>query len=234
MEPPLTYWVPSIAISGMAFLTSDRYPGWKGSLFVGSLRARSLVRLELDGDRVLSEERYFTDQLGRIRDVRQGPDGWLYLLTDETDGRIVQGRASERRRLHARRRSTGCSPRRACARWPNGTAAPSVLQAVRELLDELRAQADGGRRRRRAVRRRALRARVRAAPGRPLASPRCARCSTSPARCCTPTSAARVLAAGGDRGGRRGDAAAEQPRIRPRRRRRAATATTTSKACCAS
>ncbi len=90
MEPPVTYWVPSIATSGMAFLTSDRYPGWKGSLFVGALRARSLVRLELAGDRVVREERFLTDRLGRIRDVRQGPDGWLYLLTDHSDGQIVR------------------------------------------------------------------------------------------------------------------------------------------------
>ena len=90
LEQPLTYWVPSIAISGMAFLTSDRYPGWKGSLFVGSLRAQSLLRLEIDGEKVLKQERYFTNQLGRIRDVRQGPDGWLYLLTDHNDGRIVR------------------------------------------------------------------------------------------------------------------------------------------------
>lgn len=90
IEQPLTHWVPSIAVSGMAFLTSERYAGWKGSLFVGSLRAQSLVRLELDGERVLKEERHLVGQLGRIRDVRQGPDGWLYLLTDHSDGRIVR------------------------------------------------------------------------------------------------------------------------------------------------
>ncbi len=90
IEPPLTHWVPSIAVSGMAFLTSDRYPGWKGSLFLGSLRARALVRLELDGRKVVKEERYLADRIGRIRDVRQGPDGWLYLLTDHADGRIVR------------------------------------------------------------------------------------------------------------------------------------------------
>ena len=90
MEQPLTYWVPSIAISGMAFLTSDRYPGWKGNLFIGALRGQALVRLELDGRKVVKEERYFEKQLGRIRDVRQGPDGWLYLLTDQMDGRIIR------------------------------------------------------------------------------------------------------------------------------------------------
>jgi glucose/arabinose dehydrogenase len=90
MEQPLVRWVPSIGPSGMAFLTSDRYPGWQGSLFVGALRAQSLLRLELDGTRVVREERYFTNEVGRIRDVRQGPDGWLYLLTDMNDGRILR------------------------------------------------------------------------------------------------------------------------------------------------
>ncbi|HUG21358.1 MAG TPA: PQQ-dependent sugar dehydrogenase [Albitalea sp.] len=90
MEQPLTRWVPSIAPSGMAFLTSDRYPGWQGSLFVGALRAQLLVRLELDGRRIVKEERLLQDFGQRIRDVRQGPDGWLYLLTDSDDGRIVR------------------------------------------------------------------------------------------------------------------------------------------------
>ncbi len=90
IEPPLTHWVPSIAPSGMAFVTSDRYPGWKGSLLVGSLKDEMLVRLTLDGDRVVGEERLLKGVLGRIRDVRQGPDGWLYLLTDATDGRILR------------------------------------------------------------------------------------------------------------------------------------------------
>lgn len=93
IEAPLTVWVPSIAPSGMVFLTSDRYadlPGWKGSLFVGALRAQTLVRLEFDGRKVLKEERLLLGELGRIRDVRQGPDGYLYLLTDVADGRIVR------------------------------------------------------------------------------------------------------------------------------------------------
>ena len=90
MEPPLTAWVPSIAPSGMAFLTSDRYPGWKGSLFVGSLKDEMLVRLVFDGRKLVTEERLLKGELGRIRDVRQGPDGWLYVLTDADDGRIVR------------------------------------------------------------------------------------------------------------------------------------------------
>jgi glucose/arabinose dehydrogenase len=90
MEQPLTYWVPSIATSGLAFLTSDRYPGWKGSAFIGALAGQMLVRLELDGRKVVREERLLKDFGERIRDVRQGPDGWLYLLTDSTNGRIVR------------------------------------------------------------------------------------------------------------------------------------------------
>jgi len=90
MEQPLVYWVPSIAPSGMAFLTSDRYPGWKGSLFVGALRAQALVRLQLDGRKVIAQERLLQDLDARIRDVRQGPDGWLYLLTDSDDGKLVR------------------------------------------------------------------------------------------------------------------------------------------------
>jgi glucose/arabinose dehydrogenase len=90
-EPPLKWWVPtSIAPSGMAFLTSERYPGWKGSLFIGALRGEALVRLELDGNRIVGEERLAQALSARIRDVRQGPDGWLYLLTDNADGRVIR------------------------------------------------------------------------------------------------------------------------------------------------
>ncbi|MCW5657816.1 MAG: PQQ-dependent sugar dehydrogenase [Burkholderiaceae bacterium] len=89
-EQPLKVWVPSIAPSGMAFLTSDRYPGWKGSLFVGALRAQMLARLTLDGRKVTGEERLLADLNERIRDVRQGPDGWLYLVTDSGNGRILR------------------------------------------------------------------------------------------------------------------------------------------------
>lgn len=84
MEQPIHKWVPSIAPSGMAFYTGDKFPGWRGSLFVGALRAELLARLELDGEKVVREERLLQRVLGRIRDVRQGPDGYLYLLTDES------------------------------------------------------------------------------------------------------------------------------------------------------
>lgn len=90
MEQPLHYWVPSIAPSGMAFYTADRFPAWRGNLFVGSLKFGQLVRLQLDGERVIREERLLGERKQRIRDVRQGPDGYLYLLTDETDGAILR------------------------------------------------------------------------------------------------------------------------------------------------
>jgi glucose/arabinose dehydrogenase len=90
MQQPIHYWVPSIAPSGTAFYTGDRFPNWRGDLFVGSLKFRLLVRLHLDGDRVVHEERMLEDELGRIRDVRQGPDGLLYLLTDADDGMLVR------------------------------------------------------------------------------------------------------------------------------------------------
>ena len=89
-EQPLHVWVPSIAPSGMAFLTSDRYPGWQGQLFVGALRGRALVRLQLDGTKVVGEERLLLNLAERIRDVRQGPDGWLYLVTDGSNARVLR------------------------------------------------------------------------------------------------------------------------------------------------
>lgn len=91
VEPPLHYWDPSIAPSGMAFYTSERYPDWKGSLFVGALVQEHLARLVLEGGKVVKEERLYEGR-ARIRDVRQGPDGYLYILTDEPApmGRIMR------------------------------------------------------------------------------------------------------------------------------------------------
>jgi glucose/arabinose dehydrogenase len=90
-EPPLKIWVPvSVAPSGMAFVTSERYPGWKGSLVLGTLREQSLIRLTLEGRKVTGEQRLLGTLGQRIRDVRQGPDGWLYLLTDSNDGAILR------------------------------------------------------------------------------------------------------------------------------------------------
>ncbi len=96
MAQPLYYWVPSIAPSGMAFYTGDKFPRWRGDLFVGALRDRLLVRLRLDGERVVSEERMLEGAPGRIRDVRSGPDGYLYLLTDSDDGVLVRLEPAER------------------------------------------------------------------------------------------------------------------------------------------
>ncbi|MFO1328031.1 MAG: PQQ-dependent sugar dehydrogenase [Rubrivivax sp.] len=90
-EQPLKTWVPtSVAPSGMAFVTSDRYPGWQGSLVIGTLRGESVLRLTLDGARIVAEHKLPLSLSERIRDVRQGPDGWLYLLTDNADGRVIR------------------------------------------------------------------------------------------------------------------------------------------------
>ena len=90
LAQPILHWTPSIAPSGMAFYTGDKFPAWRGNLFVGSLKFRHLVRLELDGERIVSQERLLENAFGRVRDVRQGPDGLLYLLTDEDDGALIR------------------------------------------------------------------------------------------------------------------------------------------------
>ena len=90
MEQPLHKWVPSIAPSGMAFYDGDRFPNWRGNLLVGALRDEMLVRLELDGEKVTKEERLIRDAIGRIRDVRVGPDGYVYLLTDDRNGVLAR------------------------------------------------------------------------------------------------------------------------------------------------
>ena len=90
MVQPLTYWKPSIAPSGMAFYSGKNFPKWKGNLFVGALAGQMLVRVTLDGEKVVSQERLFEGKLGRIRDVREGPDGNLYLLTDAPLGALIR------------------------------------------------------------------------------------------------------------------------------------------------
>jgi glucose/arabinose dehydrogenase len=90
MEQPLHVWVPSIAPSGMAFYDADAFPAWRGSLFVGALKDELLVRLELDGNRIVREERLLEGEIGRIRDVRVGPDGLVYLLNDEARGGLFR------------------------------------------------------------------------------------------------------------------------------------------------
>ncbi|WP_073010813.1 PQQ-dependent sugar dehydrogenase [Roseibium suaedae] len=90
MEQPLHYWDPSIAPSGMAFVTSSVYPGWEGSLLIGALAGQHLSRLSLEGENVTGEEKLLEDLGERIRDVRQGPDGKIYLLTDSDEGKLIR------------------------------------------------------------------------------------------------------------------------------------------------
>jgi aldose sugar dehydrogenase len=91
MEQPLHYWVPSIAPSGMAFVTSEKYGStWRGNLLVGSLKFQYLNRIVLDGNKVVREEKLLTDLNQRIRDVRQAPDGLIYVLTDASNGQLIR------------------------------------------------------------------------------------------------------------------------------------------------
>ena len=90
MEQPIYYWDPSIAPSGMAFYTHDRMPAWQGDIFLGALKYRMLVRLDVEDGRIVHEERMLGDLRQRIRAVDQGPDGRLYLLTDARDGQILR------------------------------------------------------------------------------------------------------------------------------------------------
>lgn len=87
---PVHVWVPSIAPSGMAFYSGAAFPEWQGDLLIGALRSQMLVRLELDGEQVIGEERLLEREVGRIRDVRVGPDGFVYLLTDSSNGRLLR------------------------------------------------------------------------------------------------------------------------------------------------
>jgi glucose/arabinose dehydrogenase len=93
MEQPIYYWDPVIAPSGMTFYTGDLFPAWKGSLFIGGLLTKNLVRLDVKGERIVGEERLLKDlqpAAERIRDVTQGPEGALYLLTDSPQGRVLK------------------------------------------------------------------------------------------------------------------------------------------------
>ncbi len=96
MEPPMHYWKVSPGLSGMAFYTGDAFPQWQGNLFLGALATRELIRLELDGDKVVNEERLLGERRQRIRDVRQGPDGALYLLVDDAEGKLLRLAPSRR------------------------------------------------------------------------------------------------------------------------------------------
>ncbi len=90
VEGPVVYWRPSTAPSGLAFYTGDDFPDWQGDLFMGSLGDRRLIRMELDGDRVLFQEALLGELDERIRTVRMGPDGFLYVVTDAEPGRILR------------------------------------------------------------------------------------------------------------------------------------------------
>ncbi len=90
LEQPLHYWDPSISPSGLDFYDGQLLPAWQGDLLAGGLSGQLLVRLDMEGDAVVGEERLFEGQLGRIRDVRVGPDGAIYLLTDEDNGRLIR------------------------------------------------------------------------------------------------------------------------------------------------
>ena len=90
MEQPVYYWDPVIAPSGAVWYTGDKYPGWKGSLFIGSMQPGALVRVMVENGRVTGEQRYLAELGDRIRDVQQGPDGFLYVVTDEEDGRVLR------------------------------------------------------------------------------------------------------------------------------------------------
>ncbi len=89
-ESPIIHWTPSIAPSGMAFYTGDLFPEWRGDLFAGALAGRHLRRLELDGDRVVDQEILLKNEIGRVRDVRDGPQGRLWILTDEDNGALYR------------------------------------------------------------------------------------------------------------------------------------------------
>ena len=95
MEQPVYHWDPSIAPSGMAFYTGNKFPAWRGSILVGALAGKLVSRLETSGNRVTGEERMLQNLGERIRDVRQGPDGLIYLLTDSPQGRILRMKPAE-------------------------------------------------------------------------------------------------------------------------------------------
>jgi len=90
MEQPVTYWDPSIAPSGLALYDGDQFPGWRGNLFVGALAHQKVQRVVLDGETVTHQESLLADDLGRVRDVRTGPGGYLYVLTDASDGALYR------------------------------------------------------------------------------------------------------------------------------------------------
>jgi glucose/arabinose dehydrogenase len=96
-EQPVYYWDPVIAPSGAQYYTGTAFPAWRGSIFIGGLASKRLVRLVLKNDRVVGEEHLLTERQQRIRDVRQGPDGSLYVVTDEANGELWRLRPTPKR-----------------------------------------------------------------------------------------------------------------------------------------
>ena len=90
MAQPQKYWTPSPALSGMAFYEGDRFPRWRGDVLLGALRGQALIRVRLDGERVVGDEFMLVGSLSRVRDVRVGPDGFIYLLTDQRNGTLLR------------------------------------------------------------------------------------------------------------------------------------------------
>ena len=90
LAQPQKYWIPSPALSGMAFYQGDRFPRWRGDLLLGALRGQALIRVRLDGERVVADEFMLQGALPRVRDVRVGPDGYVYLLADEGNGALLR------------------------------------------------------------------------------------------------------------------------------------------------
>ncbi len=90
MAQPVHYWIPSIATSSLLFYTGDKFPEWKNNAFVSSLRYGQLARLEIKNNKVIKEERLINGAIGRIREVQQGLDGYIYIITDESDGRLLR------------------------------------------------------------------------------------------------------------------------------------------------
>jgi glucose/arabinose dehydrogenase len=90
MAQPVKHWSPSPALSGMAFYTGDRFPKWRGDVLMGALRGQGVLRVRLDGERAVDEELMLSGQIGRVRDVRVGPDGMVYLLTDLPNGAVLR------------------------------------------------------------------------------------------------------------------------------------------------
>jgi glucose/arabinose dehydrogenase len=90
MAQPVKYWVPSPALSGMAFYDGDRFPRWRGDVLIGALRGQALIRVRLDGEKFVEDEFMLAGNVPRVRDVRAGPDGYVYLLTDQPNGAILR------------------------------------------------------------------------------------------------------------------------------------------------